>query len=335
MSFVYDAAMFERPRNLGMEYSIRQCVLCLFIVVAAASAVHSATGEVPAVERLFFPSYPVIAAKARIQGEVRLELLIGTDGVVESVDVMKGLPLGLAESATEALLNWRFQVEKNTPQASGLVEVGAPKKVAITVEFHLQHPLQTRGFVEMPAWFEAPDRVHVVAPLLFAKEHCYHCAVSSEAPEDSLVLPGLNQPEVTYATRMVRETAPEGSGKPIVVVHQLVRSSHQNRRQVSVLYTYGVGENRSRSHLQYLLYFESLDWNLAVTPERLVVGSAGFRMFDALELKGDSIRLSGSAWMAGDAVCCPSGSVETEIAMVSGRLVEWQSTAKLRSQPVN
>ena len=77
------------------------------------------------------PLYPEAARRARIQGVVVLECTIGKDGRVQRVKVLRGLPLGLTESAEDAVRKWRFQ-------ASTLN--GKPVEVLyiLTVRFNLQ-----------------------------------------------------------------------------------------------------------------------------------------------------------------------------------------------------
>ena len=54
------------------------------------------------------PRYTEPARHAGIEGVAILELVIGTDGVVESVRVLRGLPLGLTQNAVDAVRQWRF-----------------------------------------------------------------------------------------------------------------------------------------------------------------------------------------------------------------------------------
>lgn len=56
---------------------------------------------------LALPSFTEIAHKARVHGVVLLELLV-EDGVVACVETIKGLPMGLTQSARDATLQWRF-----------------------------------------------------------------------------------------------------------------------------------------------------------------------------------------------------------------------------------
>jgi periplasmic protein TonB len=77
------------------------------------------------------PLYPEAARRARISGTVVLECVIGKNGAVESVKVLKGLPLGLTESATDAVKQWQFK-----PSTLN----GKPVEVLyiLTVKFNLQ-----------------------------------------------------------------------------------------------------------------------------------------------------------------------------------------------------
>lgn len=54
------------------------------------------------------PQYPPLAKMARIQGTVRLEVLIDKDGTVQEIKVLSGHPL-LIESALLAVSRWRYQ----------------------------------------------------------------------------------------------------------------------------------------------------------------------------------------------------------------------------------
>ena len=54
------------------------------------------------------PDYPPLARMARIQGTVRLEALIATDGTIKGLKVVSGHPL-LIKAALEAVQQWRYQ----------------------------------------------------------------------------------------------------------------------------------------------------------------------------------------------------------------------------------
>jgi protein TonB len=55
------------------------------------------------------PQYTELARKARIEGIVIIEAIINTNGDVTDVRVLKPLPLGLDQSALEAVKRWRFK----------------------------------------------------------------------------------------------------------------------------------------------------------------------------------------------------------------------------------
>ena len=55
------------------------------------------------------PVYPEIARHAGKEGIVVLSLIIGASGRVVSIEVLRGLPLGLTEAAVEAARQWVFE----------------------------------------------------------------------------------------------------------------------------------------------------------------------------------------------------------------------------------
>jgi TonB family protein len=54
------------------------------------------------------PVYPVDAKKARIQGKVVLNAIIGKDGTVENLTVVSG-PNELQQSAQDAVRQWTYK----------------------------------------------------------------------------------------------------------------------------------------------------------------------------------------------------------------------------------
>jgi periplasmic protein TonB len=76
------------------------------------------------------PVYPRIAQTAQVQGIVILEAIIGTDGRVDGVRVLRSVPL-LDEAAIAAVKQWRY-----TPTL--LNNVPVPVLMTITVKFHLR-----------------------------------------------------------------------------------------------------------------------------------------------------------------------------------------------------
>jgi TonB family protein len=84
----------------------------------------------PAVIHRVEPRFTDAARFAKIQGTVILDLVIDTEGRVESIHVLRGLPLGLTKNAVDAVEQWRFQpsIYNERPVAVRYI---------LTVRFHL------------------------------------------------------------------------------------------------------------------------------------------------------------------------------------------------------
>jgi protein TonB len=65
--------------------------------------------KAPIVQHRVDPVYPDMARKTRVAGIVIVEAIINKDGSVEQVKVIKGLPMGMSESAVEAVKQWKFK----------------------------------------------------------------------------------------------------------------------------------------------------------------------------------------------------------------------------------
>lgn len=90
-------------------------------------------GEVSPPVKIYGPSPPYTedARKGRIQGVVILEAIIDALGNVTEVEVLKGLPGGLSESAVEAARSWRFEPARRNGEP-------VPVYFTLTVRFSLQ-----------------------------------------------------------------------------------------------------------------------------------------------------------------------------------------------------
>ena len=77
------------------------------------------------------PEYTEEARRARVQGVVIVEGVVDCQGTFRDLRVVKGLPLGLNDSALDALARWRFLPATRN---------GSPVSVRyrVTIEFRLQ-----------------------------------------------------------------------------------------------------------------------------------------------------------------------------------------------------
>jgi len=76
------------------------------------------------------PEFSEEARKSKYQGAVVLTVVVGADGRVHDMRVLRSLGLGLDEKAMEAVKNWRFE-----PSMTGGRPV--PVEVNVEVDFHL------------------------------------------------------------------------------------------------------------------------------------------------------------------------------------------------------
>lgn len=88
-------------------------------------------GAIARPERLFapHPSYTEAARRARIEGTLILEVRLDDTGAVAGVEVLRGLPFGLTESAVEAVSRWRYEPARLN---------GEPVPVLMTVTVHFE-----------------------------------------------------------------------------------------------------------------------------------------------------------------------------------------------------
>lgn len=84
----------------------------------------------PRLLRMVKPEYPFVARQARIEGDVVLEAVLGTDGTVQAVKVVQGHP-ALREAAAEGVKQWLYE-------PTYLNERPVPVILEIVVRFRLR-----------------------------------------------------------------------------------------------------------------------------------------------------------------------------------------------------
>lgn len=84
----------------------------------------------PAIKKSFAPDYPDFARRAGIQGQVVLKVVIGKDGRVKDINIVKSVS-ALDQAAIKAVKNWIFLPGK---QDGKFVDV----EMLIPVTFKLQ-----------------------------------------------------------------------------------------------------------------------------------------------------------------------------------------------------
>ncbi len=77
------------------------------------------------------PIYPQIAQAAHVEGVVKIQAIIGTDGVVQEANVVSGSPL-LNDAALNAVRQWRYRPTLLNNQPVAVI-------MTVTINFTLQH----------------------------------------------------------------------------------------------------------------------------------------------------------------------------------------------------
>jgi TonB family protein len=79
------------------------------------------------------PGYPELAFRAGVAGTVVVEVVVGEDGAVSCVRVLKGLPFGLDAAAVKAIRQWRFSTDDDSGRK-------APFTGVLQVRFQINTP---------------------------------------------------------------------------------------------------------------------------------------------------------------------------------------------------
>ncbi len=76
------------------------------------------------------PAYTEEARKAKLQGKILMQVLVGPDGAAKRVKIIQGLGMGLDERAEQAVLAWRFSPGRDAAKR--------PVSTWVTVETRFQ-----------------------------------------------------------------------------------------------------------------------------------------------------------------------------------------------------
>jgi TonB family protein len=87
---------------------VRRSSARLLCGILCAAAVCIAQSGPPRLQRKVEPEYSEEARQARLEGEVLLKVMVGTDGKASDLQVIRGLGLGLDENAVAAVSAWQF-----------------------------------------------------------------------------------------------------------------------------------------------------------------------------------------------------------------------------------
>ncbi len=115
-----DRVSRESLKSHGLRFAGRKDVMTVEGDVTAPRAIHKE-----------LPLYTEVARKERVQGLVILRLLIDDTGKVTEVEVLKGLPYGLTQTAIDTVKKWQFEPARHD---------GKPVSVLynITINFRLE-----------------------------------------------------------------------------------------------------------------------------------------------------------------------------------------------------
>ena len=92
-------------RNSGN--SLRIWTAALVLVGTSIGATRSQAQEGRKVLSQAQPDYPELAKRLRLQGKVKVQVIIGTDGIIKNTKIVGGNPV-LVESTLEALKKWKY-----------------------------------------------------------------------------------------------------------------------------------------------------------------------------------------------------------------------------------
>jgi hypothetical protein len=102
---------------------MKNCLVILGFVCSVILAAHAQEGL--AIQKLTCPEYPELARHARVEGDVHLIVVLGTDGTVKSLRAING-PKILSDSAAKNVMTWRY------------ISQGSEREIAVIYRYRLE-----------------------------------------------------------------------------------------------------------------------------------------------------------------------------------------------------
>ena len=91
-----------------MSKTLKKCWMVLLLAVLLQGVAMCADSDGRRIRSKVAPNYPDLARQMKLVGTVRIEVVIGTNGMVKSTRVLGGHPL-LIQAANEAIKKWRYE----------------------------------------------------------------------------------------------------------------------------------------------------------------------------------------------------------------------------------
>jgi periplasmic protein TonB len=97
----------ETPISASGSIAIRATSMIPMPAGDAQTAQHAQNLKIGQLNKMVEPVYPPDARQARVEGTVKLHVVVGVDGKVESLQPVSG-PESLTQAAMTAVRDWRY-----------------------------------------------------------------------------------------------------------------------------------------------------------------------------------------------------------------------------------
>ena len=111
--------------SIRQMFNLRAVTKVLAVAITCSALMFAGDDSgARAIKSRVAPAYPDVARQLNVQGSVKLEVTVASNGAVRSVRVVGGHPL-LAEAAVSAVKQWKY-------------EAGSESKQIVDVKFNLK-----------------------------------------------------------------------------------------------------------------------------------------------------------------------------------------------------